>query len=130
MSQITKDINRITKTIIGISGKLILYAVIILLLAEGMSRGYAFGHAIFYSTPVEEAPGTDRTIRITEDESDAEVADDLEMSGLVDNALTVRFLIRFYDYEMQPGTYTLNTSMTAKEMLQVLDAGPEEAADD
>lgn len=46
MSQITKDINKITGTIIGVSGKLILYALILLLLTEGIVRGYAFGHAI------------------------------------------------------------------------------------
>lgn len=48
MSQITKDINKITGTIIGVSGKLILYALILLLLTEGIVRGYAFGHTIFY----------------------------------------------------------------------------------
>lgn len=57
MSQITKDINKITGTIIGVSGKLILYALILLLLTEGIVRGYAFGHTIFYQTPMEPAPG-------------------------------------------------------------------------
>ena len=42
MSQMTKEINAITGTIIGVSGKLIIYALVILLLVEGMTRGYAF----------------------------------------------------------------------------------------
>ena len=28
--------------------------------------------------------------------------------------------MKFYDYEIHPGTYTLNTSMSSKKMLQVL----------
>ena len=48
MSHITRDINKVTGTVIGISGKLILYALVILLLAEGITRGYAFGHSLFY----------------------------------------------------------------------------------
>ena len=47
MSQITKEINKVTGTIISVSGKLIFYAVIILLLFEGISKGYQFGHEIF-----------------------------------------------------------------------------------
>ena len=50
MSHITRDINRVTGTVIGISGKLILYALVILLLAEGITRGYAFGHSLFYES--------------------------------------------------------------------------------
>ena len=53
MSHITRDINRVTGTVIGISGKLILYALVILLLAEGVTRGYAFGHSLFYESSVE-----------------------------------------------------------------------------
>ncbi len=55
MSHITRDINRVTGTVIGISGKLILYALVILLLAEGITRGYAFGHSLFYESSVEQA---------------------------------------------------------------------------
>ncbi|MCD8082572.1 MAG: endolytic transglycosylase MltG [Clostridiales bacterium] len=130
MSRMTKDINKITRVIIGISGRLILYAVILLLLVEGVSRGYEFGHEIFYATPMEAAPGTDRVVRVVEGESENEVAEDLQEMGLIDHALTFRFLIFFYDYEIQPGTYTLNTSMTSKEMLQILNTGPEEDTDD
>ena len=69
MSQITKDINKITGTIIGVSGKLILYALILLLLTEGIVRGYAFGHAIFYQTPMEPTPGSNKVLTVTAEDS-------------------------------------------------------------
>lgn len=47
MSETTKDINRVTGTIIGISFRLILYALAILLIYKGATRGYEFGHEIF-----------------------------------------------------------------------------------
>lgn len=120
MSQITRDINRITRAIIGISGKLILYALIILLLAEGVTRGYAFGHSIFYATAVEAEPGTDKTVTIPEGQTAKESVRLLHDVGLISNDLTVEIQLKFYNYTIQPGTYTLNTSMTSKEILQAL----------
>lgn len=126
MSRVTKEINKITGTIIGISGKLILYALIILLLVEGVSKGYAFGYEVFHSTAVEAAPGTDKTITIPENQEPRDTIEMLRDVGLIRNAYTALIQMYFYDYEIYPGTYTLNTSMTSKEMLQVLNEKPEE----
>ena len=50
--------------------------------------------------------------------------------GLIRNELAVRIQKMFYDYEIYPGTYTLNTSMTSKEILQVLNEKPEGGTED
>lgn len=126
MSQITKDINKITGTIIGISGKLILFALVVLLLAEGITRGYAFGHEIFYSTAMEPAPGRDKTLVVPSGQKPQETIHMLKNLGLIDNELAIQIQMRFYEYEIHPGTYTLNTSMTSKEILQKLNEEPEE----
>lgn len=126
MSQMTKEINKVTGTIIGVSGKLILYAVIILLLFEGMSKGYQFGHKIFYPTAMAEAPGTARVVTIKKGESAADSVHALAQSGLIDNELAFRVQMKFYEYEIYPGTYTLNTSMTTKDILQMLNEKPVE----
>ena len=55
MSETTKDINKVTGAIIGISFRLIIYAVAILLIYEGATKGYEFGHEIFYASSMEEA---------------------------------------------------------------------------
>lgn len=130
MGQIARGINKITGTIIGISGKLILYALIILLLAEGISRGYAFGHEIFYAKAMEEAPGTDKALTVLEGQSDGEIIRTLKDLGLIDNELAARIQMRFYEYEIYPGTYTLNTSMTSKEIFQALNVKPEASESD
>lgn len=124
MSQMTKEINKITKTIIGISGKLILYALVILLLVEGMTRGYAFGYSIFYATPMEAAPGRDFRVTVPEDQDPRETIATLKDMGLIANELAVQIQMWFYDYDIYPGTYELNTSMTSKEILQLLNEKP------
>lgn len=127
MSRMTKEINKITGTIIGISGKLIVYAVVILLLFEGITRGYAFGHDIFYATAMEEAPGTPKTVTIPKGYTSSEAAEVLRDAGLIDNMLAFQIQKLFYDYDIHPGTYELNTSMTSKEILQELNTEPETA---
>ena len=50
MSNTTNEINKVTGTIIRVSWKLIVYALAILFLYEGATRGYQFGYDVFYSS--------------------------------------------------------------------------------
>ena len=124
MSSRTREINKITMAIISISVKLMLLALLILLLYEAVIRGYAFGHAVFYAEAVEAAPGHNITVVVKDGE-------DVSQTGLIKNIYAFLFQSRFYDYDkIYPGTYTLNTSMTSKEILQKLSEKPEDAEDD
>lgn len=121
MSRTTREINRITTTIISMSIRLLFYALVFFLLYEGITRGYSIGHEIFAPTAVAEAPGKDMEITVKEGESVSAVAGELEKSGLIKNKLIFLIQAKFYDYEVYPGTYTLNTSMTSKDMLKLID---------
>ncbi len=126
MSNRTREINKITTTIIGISVKLMVYALIILLLYEAVARGYAFGHEIFFAEAVDEAPGQDMVVQIDTKESVSDAAQFLAHKGLIKSEFAFIFQSKFYDYDtIYPGTYTLNTSMTSKEILQLLNEKPE-----
>lgn len=126
MSQTTKDINRITGTIIGVSSRLIIYALIVLLMYEGITRGYAFGHEVFDPTPVSAPPGVEKVVVVDEDTSVSDAAKILKKNGLINDERIFLIQAKFYEYEIYPGTYTFNTSMTSKEMLSMLDEKPEE----
>lgn len=121
MSRTTREINRITTTIISMSIRLLFYALVFFLLYEGVTRGYGIGHEIFSPTAVAEAPGKDMEITVKNGESVSAVAGELEKSGLIKNKLIFVIQAIFYDYEVYPGTYTLNTSMTSKDMLKLID---------
>ena len=123
MSSRTREINKITMAIVRISVKLMLLALLILLLYEAVIRGYAFGHAVFYAEAVEAAPGHDITVVVKDGEDVSQAADELEKKGLIKN------IYAFYD-KIYPGTYTFNTSMTSKEILQKLSEKPENEEDE
>ncbi len=127
MSKRTREINRITMAIISISVRLILYALVILLLYEAVVQGYAFGHEVFFAESAEEAPGRDITITIEDGASVEDTAALLSRKGLIRNAVAFQIQSIFYDCRtVYPGTYTLNTSMTSKAILQKLTEEPEE----
>lgn len=121
MSRTTREINRITTTIISMSVRLLFYALVFFLLYEGITRGYSLGHEVFSPTAVAEAPGTDKEFTIRNGESLSEVAEELEKSGLINNKLIFIIQAKFFDYEVYPGTYTLNTSMTSRDMMKAID---------
>ncbi len=131
MSNTTNDINRVTTAIIRISVRLICLALVILVLYEGITRGYAFGHAVFYEEAVEAPPGTDKTVTVKDGDGANQIAELLMDEGLIANEFAFIFQSRFYEYDnFYPGTYQLNTSMTSKEILQELNTKPETGEDE
>ncbi len=128
MSHMTEEINKVTGTVISVAGRLVICAVILMLLIEGMVRGYAFGYEVFNPTPVDAAPGRDQDITLREGDSDWENLRMLADAGLIRSDLIAYIQMKFYEYELHPGDYTLNTSLTSKEILQILNEKTEEDA--
>ncbi len=124
MGDTTKDINRVTGAIIRVSLRLIIYALIVLLLYEGVTAGFSFGYAVFAGKAVSEEPGVTFTVVVEEDQDAAEVGEMLEEMGLIENRYIFLVQAIFYDYEIYPGTYELSTTMTSKEMLEELSVLP------
>jgi UPF0755 protein len=126
MSRTTNEINKITGAIIAISSRLIIFALVVMLLYEGVTRGYDFGHEIFYASAVEQKPGQDKNITVEKGASAARVARLLKGSGLIANEYSFIIQAEFFDYKVNPGIYTFNTSMTSKEILQMMNDNTEE----
>ena len=129
MSETTKEINKVTSAIIGICFRLIIYALAILLIYEGVTQGFRFGHEIFYASSVEEAPGHDQNFTVASGETVRAVGQELEDAGLISNQYSFIVQAILYDYEIQPGDYVLNTSMTSREILDELSTPQEEDGD-
>lgn len=125
MSRVTREINKISMTVISISGKLIFYALVIVLLITGAKSGYEFGHSIFDSPGMTAEPGTGKEVVLTGNESLLDVGNRLESAGLIRDANAFAIQAVCYEYKVKAGTFKLNTSMSSKEIINVLD----EAAD-
>ncbi|MDF2889488.1 MAG: aminodeoxychorismate lyase [Lacrimispora sp.] len=126
MSRTTNEINKITGAIIAISSRLIIFALVVMLLYEGVSRGYDFGHEIFYASAVEQKPGQDKNITVEKGASVARVGRLLKGSGLITNEYSLIIQAEFFDYKVNPGIYTFNTSMTSRDILQMMNDNTEE----
>ncbi|MBE5978077.1 MAG: endolytic transglycosylase MltG [Paenibacillaceae bacterium] len=129
MSRTTSEINKITGAIIAISSRLIIFALVVMLLYEGVTRGYDFGHEIFYASAVEQKPGQDKNITVEKGASAARLARLLKGSGLIANEYSFIIQAKFFDYKVNPGIYTFNTSMTSREILQMMNDNTEEKKD-
>lgn len=125
MSTRKKNVNKISSAVIQIAFAVIFITVAAMVVYAGVKRAYSLGYEIFGSEPVAEAPGTDKIFVVEEGMSKSQCMDNLEKAGLIRNKTVAMIQEFFYEYEIYPGTYTLNTSMTVKEILAELNEKPE-----
>ncbi len=88
---------------------------------------YDFGYRVFTETAIDKAPGKDVTIQVTDGMSAKELGEELETKGLVRDAnlFQIQLKLSAYSKKIKAGVYTLNTSMTPKEMMVVMAATEE-----
>ncbi len=80
----------------------------------------------------EEGKGRDVTLRIDSGMSAYQIGERLRDNGLIDNPLVFAVQAKLFTEsgkELLPGTYTLNTSMTAQEIIEVLETEKSESGD-
>lgn len=85
-------------------------------------EAYEFGFSVFTEEAIAPAPGRDVSFSFTEDKSKMDIAKMLEDKGLVrDYKLAfVQIYASEYKDSIEPGIYTLNTSMTTEEMMAAM----------
>jgi len=105
-------------SVIGrLAARLILVTVSVLILFVAAKYAYSAGKDIFYQPPMEDAPGRDITVEIGEGTDYSALAALLKQKGAVRNETALAVQARLYKTELYPGQYTVNTSMTPKEIL-------------
>lgn len=115
---------QIVTAIGGVVLKLALSIAVVVLIYKGATMAYDYGYRIFQEPPVAEAPGYDIEVQITMGKSAKEIGELLEQKGLIRDAnlFYIQNLLSHYKGELNPGVYTLNTSMTMQEMMEVMSA--------
>lgn len=93
---------------------------------------YDFGYRVFTEEAVSPAPGRDVTVSIVEGKSVKDIAKLLEEKGLVrDYKLAfIQIYASEHRKEMEPGVYTLNTSMTVEDMCTAMCPNLEEESEE
>lgn len=97
----------------------ILIAVALIFLGR---TAYSYGYSVFNEQAVESPPGTDVEVTVPEGASARQIGKLLKENGLIKDAgvFVLQERLSAYHGRLQGGTYTLNTSETADEMLAIL----------
>lgn len=129
---------KVLTAILGTMIKLAVAVLIILAIYRGTLFAYDYGYRVFAEEPVSSDMGWTVTVTVTEEMTGGELLDIpakgkllgelLESKGLIRDATLFIFQYAFSDYraDVEPGTYTLSTSMTAEEMMEVMAQGEAE----
>lgn len=126
MSAKKKVVKEVSSLVIHMAMAVILLTAAAMVFYVGAKKAYSFGYDIFGEQSVAAAPGTDKLFVVEEDTSRMQCMDNLEKSGLIRSKMVALIQSYFFEYEIYPGTYTLNTSMTTKEILIELNEEPSE----
>ena len=97
----------------------VLVAVVLIFLGR---TAYTYGYSVFNEQAMESSPGTDVEVTIPDGASARQVGKILKKNGLIRDVgvFVMQERLSAYHGKMLGGTYTLNTSETADEMLAIL----------
>ena len=115
----------VKKIIIGFLNMVFRFSVLALVVV-GVYRlamySYHFGYMVFADASKEPSPGRDVVITAENTENVMELGRLLETRGLIEDRKIFLVQERLSEYhgKMVPGTYTLNTSMKAADMIEIM----------
>ncbi|NLG02831.1 MAG: endolytic transglycosylase MltG [Clostridia bacterium] len=123
---------QLTFSFVGTIIRIVIVVIVGLLIYKAGQKAYDFGYRIFAEEPMSPAPGRDVEITIGHDKGTYTVAKMLQEKGLIRDAklFYIQEKLSAYKGKIQPGFYTLNTSMSAEDMMKILsENAPDEDAD-
>lgn len=118
------------------AGLFVLRLAIVILVIAGIYKigeyAYIYGYSIVSDGAMEEEPGRDISVTVSENMDAKEIARLLERKGLISDETIFRIQLKLNKSEdkLKPGSYILNTSMTVKEIIQTLSEETEEAEEE
>lgn len=123
--------SKIVMRIVSISFSVLIFIVVVYGLYQAGLQSYSYGYRIFTEPAVSSGNGRDRLVNIKNSMDASDIAQLLENKGLIRDKWLFVLQLKLLEYEdrLVPGYYTLNTSMTAREMMEVMSGAQEEAAD-
>ena len=114
--------SRITLNILSSSLNVLVMVLIVFVLLKAGELAYEMGFRVFTEPAMDASPGRDVAVRVEKEMSGVELGSVLEEKKLVDNGVLFAIQLRLSAYagKLKAGTYTLNTSQTAVEMIRLL----------
>ena len=125
------DLNKFLFRFISVAFKIMIALFVIAATVKLGGIGYDFGYRVFTESAIDKEPGKDVLVQVREDTSARELGKTLEEKGLVRNGnlFFLQLKLSAYSKRILPGVYTLNTSMTAKDMMVVMSTKESESTE-
>ncbi len=116
------SVSKIVMRLVSISFHVLVFLVIVYGLYQLGLRSYDYGYRIFTESAVTSGDGRDRLVQIKSSMDASDIGELLEEKGLIRDKwlFVIQLKLSEYSKSIEPGRYTLNTSMTAKEMMQIM----------
>ena len=123
--------NKLVLRFVSISFSVLVILLVLIGFVKVGTYCYDFGYRIFTEEAIDEEPGRDIVIQITDDMSGMDIAKELKDKGLIQDArlFYVQLKVSAYSKKINPGVYTLNTSMQARDMMVEMSKGQEDDSD-
>lgn len=114
--------SKMALSILSSSLNILVMVLILFVLLKAGGIAYDMGYRVFTEPAMDVSPGRDVAVRVEKGMSGMELGSRLEEKRLVDNGLLFAIQLRLSAYagKLKEGTYTLNTSQTAGEIIQLL----------
>ena len=114
-------VSKTSSMLIDFAFRIILLALVVYALLLSVRYAYSVGHGLMYEYAVDAAPGIDAVIEIRKGDSRKAVAERLADAHLIENKESFILKSILYESHLEPGSYTLNSSMTIGQMLEFID---------
>lgn len=121
---------QIVGAVVGTVTKVVVAAVVLMFVYRYSIMAYDSGYRLFGEEAVDEEPGREVSLVVSEGDSAEEIGQMMEDKGLIRDAWLFVVHERLSDLEdgIAPGTYELNTAMTVEEMVELMVNYTEESA--
>lgn len=123
--------NKLVLRFVSISFSVLVILLVLIGFVKVGTYCYDFGYRIFTEEAIDEEPGRDVVVQITDDMSGMDIAKELKDKGLIQDArlFYVQLKVSAYSKKINPGVYTLNTSMQARDMMVEMSKEQEDDSD-
>lgn len=120
-SESSKFVLNMSNGLIRLFFDVLFYVFISIVIVQACRYAFDFCYQVFGPVAVaEKDKGEDIEFYIASGDSTKEVAKKLERNGLIKNNLAFYLKTKLYKYNIQPGTYILNSEMTYGEILDTI----------
>lgn len=125
------SVKRVALAIINTSIRIMILAVVVVYVYRTALIAYDFGYRVFAEEPMGYGNGIDIEVTVPMGKSVREVGVLLKEYGLIrdENLFVVQEMLSSYHGKINPGTYQMNTTMTAEELLAVMSVESEDSED-